>query len=461
MEKKVLFVVPDGVGVKNYLLSDFISLLLKNGFEVVLLHNLSSDAICEIEKYHHTTFEQISLLSYNEKPLLKFIREGIALARLKNNARIIGNSTILSNWNPSKKGIKKLFYGLIKPLAHYTSQKYHRILKLEKLYDSLLGSLENPYEAILQQIKPNVVFNTHQRSLLSLLPLRAAKKLKINTIGTIFSWDNLPKARLTAPSDKYVVWSSYMKEELQFYYPEISEDRIYITGTPQFEHYYNPKWVISREEFCISTGLDVHKKIIVYSGGDLKTSPYDQLYVEALADELQKAGLHHQYQILIRPAPVDFTNRYDAVIEAYKDFVKLSRPKWIQNQDWAKTFPTFEDVILQVNTVYHSETVINVGSSMAFDYATMQKPAIYINFNVKNKSKNWDINTINNFQHFKSMETLHPVFWWNEKPEILSILDKIQHGEYSLDADKWFQKINNYPEKASSQLFKLLDKVCI
>jgi len=455
MKQKILFIIPDGVGIKNYLLSDFTSQLLKSNLEIVLLHNLSSDAIAEIEKYHQYTFEQVNLFGYSEKPILKFIRESIVWARLQYNAKLTENPTILTNWNPSKKGVKKLFYIGVEWLAHFCLKKYNSILKLEKIYNRMLNQIENPYLEILKQINPTVVFNTHQRSLLSILPLKAAQKLNIKNIGAIFSWDNLPKARLTAPSDSYVVWSGYMKEELLTYYPEILEENIHITGTPQFEHYYNQKLIIPRDEFCNSIGLDAYKKIIVYSGGDLKTSPFDQLYVEALAIELQQTGLDQQYQVLVRPAPVDHSDRYDSIVKTYSDFVKLSRPKWVQYSDWSKTFPTFDDVILQVNTVYHSETVINVGSSMAFDYATMQKPAIYLNFNVV-KSEHWDIKIINQFQHFKSMQQLNPVIWWHQKEDLATILKLIEQKTYSKEFNQWFEKINNFPNQASQKITQLI-----
>jgi hypothetical protein len=35
----------------------------------------------------------------------------------------------------------------------------------------------------------------------------AAKELNIPVITAIYSWDNLPKARLAVQADKYIVWS--------------------------------------------------------------------------------------------------------------------------------------------------------------------------------------------------------------------------------------------------------------
>jgi hypothetical protein len=39
------------------------------------------------------------------------------------------------------------------------------------------------------------------------------------------------------------------KEELNLYYPEIGEEQIFVTGTPQFECYQQPEKIIAKEVF--------------------------------------------------------------------------------------------------------------------------------------------------------------------------------------------------------------------
>lgn len=92
---------------------------------------------------------------------------------------------------------------------------------------------------------------------------------------------------------------------------------------------------------------------------------------------------------------------------------------------------------------------------MAFDYATMQKPAIYLNFNVV-KSEHWDIKIINQFQHFKSMQQLNPVIWWHQKEDLATILKLIEQKTYSKEFNQWFEKINNFPNQASQKITQLI-----
>ena len=96
---------------------------------------------------------------------------------------------------------------------------------------------------------PEKLFCSHQRGVQCAPVFAAAKDLGIETITVIYSWDNLPKARMALQADKYLVWSDCMKEELKLYYPEIASNQIFITGTPQFECYQHSENIIPKEAF--------------------------------------------------------------------------------------------------------------------------------------------------------------------------------------------------------------------
>ena len=58
---KILILVPDGVGIRNYLYSDLIPELRKNRAKICLYHKVSKAAIQEIEKVHQTSIEHIEI----------------------------------------------------------------------------------------------------------------------------------------------------------------------------------------------------------------------------------------------------------------------------------------------------------------------------------------------------------------------------------------------------------------
>ena len=450
---KIVLLFPDGVGIRNYFYSDVFKGMEK---QLVLFH--AFDAKTEQAVKDITSIENsISIPKYSESLKEKFLRELICLARLKHNAKTVDNPTILTNWKSNHKGIfKTLFYKSIE-LASHLFTSYERILKLEKWYQKAIRNTNFYKEVreILVANAPEKLFCSHQRGVQCAPIFAAAQDLGIETITVIYSWDNLPKARMALQANKYLVWSDYMKQELKLYYPEIKEQQIFVTGTPQFECYHQPENVIPKEVFYERYNLDIHKKIICYSGDDVLTCPDDPKYLDDLADELIKNNLDNKYQILLRRCPVDISGRFDKIISKYPDLIKQAPPLWNfePNSSWTTIYPLPEDVKLLVSTAYYSDVVVNLGSTMAFDFGMFDKPCAYINYDQENKvNSNWSVKWIYQLQHFKSMVDKNSVIWINNKSEIK---DKVILNKSSDSLEKWKDVVlSNYKE--SSEKVKLV-----
>lgn len=424
MEKNKIFLLfPDGVGIRNYLYSNVFKDTDK---DLVLFHNFDSETVNAI-KSNTVIDDEITIPNYKESTKEKFLRELICLSRLRYNTQLVNNESLLTNWNWSHKSIsKKIFYNIIERLAPFFN-KYSRILRLEEKYQKAIRqtSFYDEVKEILTKNKPKTIFCSHQRALKAATIFAVASDLGIKTTTVIYSWDNLPKARMALRADTYFVWSDYMKKELSWYYPEIPSSSIYVTGTPQFEFYENDENIIDKEIFYRRHNLDPNKRIICFSGDDTKTSPDDPSYLEDIATELIKANLQDKYQILLRRCPVDFSGRFDSVVKKYSNFIKEAAPLWYFNssKEWNAIYPSVEDVKLLVSTTFYSDIVVNVGSTMAFDFAMFNKPCVFINYEQQNKKvKNWSIKTIYQFQHFKSMPNKNAVIWLDSKDEIVEKL---------------------------------------
>ena len=430
---KIVLLFPDGVGIRNYLYSNVFKGMQA---ELVLFHAFDVDTEAQVKALTQIS-ESYTIPKYSESVKERFLRELICLARLKHNTKLVTNATILNNWKTNQNGLsKQLFYFLIQVFSFFVT-RYSQILWLEKRYQKAIRTC-NYYKTVRAQlngIKPQKVFCSHQRGIQCAPIFAAAQDLGIETITVIYSWDNLPKARMALQANKYLVWSDYMKQELQLYYPEINEEQIFVTGTPQFECYQNPENIIPKEEFYTRYHLDATKKIICYSGDDVKTCPDDPQYLADLADELVKNKLDNDYQILLRRCPVDISGRFDAVVAKYPNLIKQAPPLWNfePNSSWTTIYPLPEDIKLLVSTVYYSEVVVNLGSTMAFDFAMFKKPCIYINYDQEEKvNPNWSVNTIYNFQHFKSMPSQDVVLWWNSKESLFNLLNTLKFNENML-----------------------------
>lgn len=454
-KKNILFIVPDGVGIRNYLYANLVKYLMKDA-NLHFWTTLPNEAITEVEKLHQTSIPHTRFSFVKESFLTRIYREAATFSRIQFYAKKLENPSILTNWNKQRKSFKlKLLYFLAEILGKTQGSDYQGILKLEE--KSKKHWSRNSIEKIkidLKEAAPDSIFISHQR-VPWLMPICiAAQELGIKVVSCIYSWDNVHKASLAIKADTYVVWSQHMKDELLELYPEILEESIAITGTPQFEFYFQQERKQTRETFASSYHLDASKKWICFSGDDEKTSPYDPLYLEDLAAAIDKMPEADRPQIIFRRCPVDISGRYDDVISKFSEIIKPIAPIWYTGTDgWGAVYPKQDDISLLVNLVEHCDLVVNVGSTMAHDFAVFDKPCLYINYD-QDISANWSVDTIYKFQHFRSMGNLEAVGWLNDKNEIG---EKVSQGlkepaTLGKDRKKWMETIVNHPLDGNSRL---------
>ena len=446
-QKKILFLVPDGVGIKNYLYSDIIKHLKENA-EIAIWSPLPRDAFDDVKRIHKINFSYKQMQLSPENSLTRLYREATTYARLIHNSKLKDNPTILTNWRRPNYSFKvKVLYKCAEILGKFLSKKYSRILNFEKRsIGKIAQDSIKKYKKELQDLKPTTIFITHQR-VAGLMPIcLAAKELSIKTVTAIFSWDNLPKARLAVKTDDYYVWSKWMKQEMTDYYPEIPEDNVKLVGTPQFEFYLDQDRILTREDFAQTYGLDVNKKWICFSGDDITTSPYDQLFLRDVAEALNSHK--EDLQLIFRRCPVDFSSRYDDVLNRFKGLIVPIDPIWnVQSETgWVGYFPKYDDINMQVNLSYHCSMVINLGSTMALDFTTFNKPCLYLNYNPSDDSS-WSTEIIYNFQHFRSMRGLNAVGWIADKSSIEGIVSQALNNPASIaeDRKKWMEVLVQHP----------------
>ncbi|MFK8059421.1 MAG: hypothetical protein AB8B78_04945 [Polaribacter sp.] len=465
---KILIIVPDGVGVRNYLFSSFVSSLINENNNIIIYHKLSNSAIKEIKNIKPEIQHFSEIPYFIENSRIRILRESLAYARLVRNIKVLNNNTILSFWTPSKKGIRrKTLYFLAESFGYFLSKSYKTIRKFDKIYDKEIlkhKSTELNRQKLLE-IKPDFVLNLHQRAPIASPVIAAAKKLNIKTATVIFSWDNIPKGRLISRYDYYYVWSELMKSQLLKLHTEVSSSQIFITGTPQFEFYFDKNNYLEKKDFFSRYGLDENKKTICFSGNDL-LSPHEADYLRDICEEVQKIDEENRPQIIFRKCPVDKSNRFEKVLEDYKNLVFSIKPDWkteIENDDtFISIYPTFNDNTLLVNTIKHSDIIINLGSTMAHDAAVLDTPCLYLNYNPVKKTL-LKVEDVFEFEHFRSMKNLEAVGWINSKNEISEkVLFTIKNPENTgKDRKKWLKEIALHPLDKNAEVLKNIVLKCI
>lgn len=429
MSRKVFVLFPDGMGLRNFALTNFKEEGERRGIDVWYWNNTSFSIADTLG------FNEVKIENFSSHPLTSVysrVRKHIELnvwtkkfkddvyQRYKFPFNYKGRNNVLrSILTKTLIGLKSSERGVV--------NVRERINSLERSTSKFIYCKQQ-----LLEHKPDMVLCTSQRATQAIAPLLAAQELGIPTATFIYSWDNVPKAMLVVETDYYYVWSDHMKKELLFYYPFITDDQVIVTGTPQFEPHYDTSLVLSRETFFTEHGLDVNKKYICYSGDDETTSPLDQYYLEDLAKAVRELNNeHYNLGIIYRKCPVDFTDRYQAVLKEYEDVIVSIDPIWTQiGKSWNEIAPSKEDFQMLINVCHHSELVTNVCSSTVFDFAAHNKPCIYYNYEQPQLKKGIrDIGQNYHYVHFRSMPSNDAVVWALNKNEVKDKVKLLLDGD--------------------------------
>jgi|SRR5579859_1276516 len=446
---KFLLLIPDGVGIRNFLCSQFIDHLLRAG-EVIVWHALAPASLAPYRERWGAQVTWVALPSYREGLSARVLRQAKMYGQLYWK-REAGLQIMLKFMRPSGRWLNYGIAYLARALGWLGSSPAGvRVLdNWHATAASWAGQLV-PYTHFLAQQKPDVVFCTTQRASRAVPAMLAARQLGIPTSTFVYSWDNLPKGRMAVHADHFVVWSDFMQQELRSYYPEIAADRIHVAGTPQFEHYFNPTLVQPRAAFLSSLGLDPARPVICFSGCDLTSSPHDPVYLADLAAALRELPPAQRPQILFRRTPVDTSPRYQWVFEQYPE-IAVSTPVWSagRDNDWTQVIPTIADIALLVNVVRHADAVVNVGSTMAMDFAILDKPGIYLAYNPPGvgPASGWSVHDAYRLPHFRLVHELQPIHWVRRVEDLSStVLHVLANPQETAPARQaWLTKLMAQP----------------
>jgi hypothetical protein len=379
-EKSVLgLVITDGVGYRNFVLSDFLRQSLKQFAKVIVFSGLPK------EVYDLGDLENIRIIElpiYRETSQSWFWRKFKEIAHLQLHKNFYGiHDNLKANYPRSYS--KRSFFtrGIFLVTTFLHSEKF--ILKLEKKQQKVISKqkIAKDCEEILIKYPVDILFFTHQRPPYVLPVITAAKKCRVTTGAFIFSWDNLSsKGRMAATFDKYIVWSELMKKELLYFYPLTKSESVIIGGTPQFVPYVLLEYSRKREDFYRTFNLNVKSKTICYSCGDSSTSKNDELYISIIADAFLNSKLDKEVNFIVRTSPAEDPKRFYDLQERYP-FIVWNFPKWYlarkgHPEPWSQRIPSKEDLADLRSLLEFCDININMCSTMSLDFMLFDKPVI-------------------------------------------------------------------------------------
>ena len=377
--KRIGIVITDGVGYRNFILSDFMMEAQKKFDHVVLLSCLPKEAYI----YLDLECEIIELEVFQESFSTWFFRKTKEVAHLQLHRK--GNFGITDNFNLNFSKTKTPRGFATRFIYHFTNCFHSEswILRYNRWQQQTFKqhAITKKYKQLLNNLQLDSLFFTHQRPPYIAPLVLAAELLQIKTYAFIFSWDNLAsKGRMAANFNGYLVWSDLMKKELLTFYISIKPEQVKVVGTPQFEPYVLPRYGYSLTEFHQRFDLDSSKPTLLFSCGDVSTSPNDSLYIEIIAKAIENQELVKSVNLLVRTSPAEEPTRFNSIAEKYP-FIRWNYPHWIQarsnhQEAWSQRIPTVDDVHDLKSVLQHVTVNINMLSTMSLDFMLFEKPVI-------------------------------------------------------------------------------------
>ncbi len=403
--KKIAIVITDGVGFRNFVMSDFLPEIMQKFQKVTIYSGLPKAVYNDFLQSENLTIHELEV--FYENKATWFFRKWKEIAHLTKFKQFYGMNDNLVLGYPTSNSLHAI---LLKLLYHFTKYIHSEksILFAEKLQFLSFSNhkITKSYQEFIKKDRPDLVFFTHQRPSFLAPLLYAFRKINIKTISFIFSWDNLvSKGRMLGTFDHFLVWSDLMKTELNYFY-NTPNQQIKVVGTPQFEPYVLNRYASEKDTFLQKFGLCNNKKIICFSCADKTIGPNDALVIETIAQAIRDQKITTNVQFLVRTSPAEDAARFAETKSKFPEII-WNEPKWTLTRTnhaeaWSQRIPTHEDIMDLRSILEFSDLNINMCSTMSLDFMIFNKPVINTVFGNKTNGL-YDDQRFLNYDHFKKV----------------------------------------------------------
>ena len=275
--------------------------------------------------------------------------------------------------NKRVKG-SRIFYWL-ELIIFFVSENFKISHKIFRALDFHFSS-HNIFGDYIEKYRPDLCFATDLISGSDAMFLMAAKAAGVKTIGMVRSWDcSTNKSFTRALPDQVMVNNLEVKKEMIKYH-DAKDGGIYISGFPQFDPYLTEK-PDSKEEFFKKIGADINKKLIIFAPAGNFLSDTDWQLAEILKSALDKKLIPRDVQFLVRNHP---QNPADLSRLVGDNRFIIDKPGVVFGKDTKSNELDKAQVSHLINSLYHSDLVISVNTSLGLDASIFDKPQIMIAF---------------------------------------------------------------------------------
>lgn len=249
---------------------------------------------------------------------------------------------------------------------------------LRKIYQKRSISVfrKTSYLQLLDKYQP-VVFSTDVFHDEDVRLLASAKGMGLKTVGMVRSWDNCTnKGILPIVPDIAIAHNEVIANELVRFHG-VNEQSIKMVGIPQFDYYVG--YVPADESFFAKTGFVKGCKTILFAPTGSKFVDDDWFILDLLIKAIADGRIPDGPQILVRFPPGDEMKiekaNGDPKVTVYVDRPGVSFSKnYLKDREMSK-----DDMKWLVDSLYWSDLLVSVGSTLCIDIAVFDKPIIMPN----------------------------------------------------------------------------------
>lgn len=284
-----------------------------------------------------------------------------------------------------------------------------------------------------------VVTTTTGRDPLDRPILAVAKEQGIRTCTFVESWDNIWKMARTRKEqvipDRLIVWNEIMKDHLLREFPELTPERISVTGAPRLDAFRHEDKIPSRDALFRALGLDPAKRLLHLATVEL----YDMSHVAEQIGKARKNGaLPPDLQLYASMHPGSgkpdmhrqWTEQYGYTLRySFGRHEKAPHPDFLFN-------PTMEEMVLLVALWKETDVMVNFSSTAALESMLADRPTIGVLYGKPRDWWNWRRSAVvRDFQeHYQDLVRGGGVRVVRRRRELIpAIQDALAHPEKERD----------------------------
>lgn len=207
-------------------------------------------------------------------------------------------------------------------------------------------------------VSPLVALQSGQADL-----VKSARALGMPSAMPVASFDSLSSEGLvTEIPDKVFAWNERQAREAVELHG-VPCDRVTITGSPQFDAFFDEQPARARNAFCMAYGLDSRMPVLAYLGSSEFVAKDESVFVDRWIDAVRRHPLLGECGIVIRPHP-----RTRRTWDDYAPPPRVALARVRDRHDHGE----LHDVL------FHSNAVVALNTGAWFEAAILGKPVFTI-----------------------------------------------------------------------------------